>query len=185
MFKRSNVQMFKRWVVFTLLTLLVATGTVVSSDEPKAIGLTAARFTLEDQYQQRWAWKDHWQGKPTVVVVSDWKGSDYLESWTLPLTARFKDRVQFVAIADLSLTQEAPSFMQASLQGTLRERFREAYKNSILMDWKGRVCSYYRVRNGLPNVLYIDATGVVRLHTWGSGKEDHVNAFAEALENQL
>ncbi len=177
--------MFKRWVVLSLLTLLVAAGTVVSADEPKAIGLKAARFTLEDQYQQRWVWKDHWQGKPTVVVVSDWKGSDYLEAWTLPLTERFKDRVQFVAIADLSLTQESPSFMQSTLQSTLRDRFRESYKNSILLDWKGRVCDYYRVRDGLPNVLYIDAEGVVRLHTWGSGKDDHVKAFAEALEKLL
>ena len=177
--------MFKRWLVLTLLSVVVAASAVASDDEPKAIGLKAAKFTMEDQFQQKWAWKDHWQGKPTVLVMSDWTGSDYIDNWTLPLTKRFKGRVQFVAMADLSLTQEAPSFMQSSLQNTLRERFREAYKNSILMDWKGRVCDYYRVRDGLPNVVYIDAAGVVQLHTWGTGKDDHVNAFAEALEKRL
>jgi len=171
--------------VAVIIALLCTASVLVADDEPKAIGLKAAKFTLEDQFQQRWAWKDHWQGKPTVLVMSDWKGSDYIDAWTLPLTTRFKDRVQFVALADLSLTQEAPSFMMSTLQGTLRERFREAYKNSILLDWKGRVFDYYRVRDGLPNVLFISADGVVQLHTWGSGKEEHVKAFADALEKRL
>ena len=171
--------------VSVIIALLFAASVLVADDEPKANGLKAAKFTLEDQYQQKWSWKEHWQGKPTVLVISDWKGSDYTENWTLPLTQRFKDRVQFVAIADLSLSEEAPSFMQGTLKNTLREQFRDSYKNSILLDWKGRVCDYYRVRDGLPNVVYIDAAGIVQLHTWGTGKDDHVNAFAEALEKRL
>ena len=171
--------------ISVIIALLFAASVLVADDEPKAIGLKAAKFTLEDQYQQKWAWKDHWQGKPTVLVMCDWKGSDYIDKWTLPLTQQFKDRVQFVAIADLSLSQEAPSFMQSTLQNTLREQFRESYKNSILLDWTGRVCDYYRVRDGLPNVVYSDAAGVVQLHTWGTGKDDHVNAFADALEKRL
>ena len=171
--------------ISVIITLLFAASVLVADDEPKAIGLKAAKFTLEDQYQQKWAWKDHWQGKPTVLVISDWKGSDYTENWTKPLAEQFKDRVQFVAIADLSLSQEAPSFMQGTLRNTLREQFREGYKNSILLDWKGRVCRYYRVRDGLPNIIFIATDGTVKLHTWGSGKEEHVNAFAEAVERRL
>ena len=153
--------------ISVIIALLFAASVLVADDEPKAIGLKAAKFTLEDQYEQKWAWKDHWQGKPTVLVISDWKGSDYTENWTIPLAERFRDRVQFVAIADLSLSQEAPSFMQGTLE------------------WRGRVCDYYRVRDGLPNVIYIDALGIVQLHTWGTGKDDHVTAFAEALEKRL
>lgn len=177
--------MFKRWIALTLLSVVVAAGAVASDDEPKAIGLKAAKFTMEDQFQQKWAWKDHWQGKPTVLVMSDWKGSDYIENWMKALALQFKDRVHFVAIADLSLSQEAPSFMQGTLQSSLRERFRNNYTNSILLDWKGRVCDYYRVRDGLPNIVYIDAAGIVQLHTWGTGKDEHVAAFAAALENRL
>ena len=158
---------------------------VLASDVQKSTGKEALEFTLEDQYARSWSWSDHWKGKPTVVVMSDWKGYSHVDNWTKPLTNRFKGRVQFLAIADLSLTQEAPSFMLPSLQGTLRERFREAFQHSILMDWEGITFKYYLIQEGLPNVLYIDASGIVRLHTWGKGSDDHVAKFADYLERRL
>ncbi len=144
----------------------------------KAIGKKALEFVLADQYEQRWTWNRHWKGKPTVLVLSDWKGSDFTSQWTTPLTQRFKDRVQFVALADVSL---APSF----LRSYLRDKFKEAYKNSILLDWDGDVFSYYVVQPSLPNVIYVAPDGYVKLHTWGKGASDHVEAFAVELEKLL
>lgn len=158
--------------------LLVTATSLIAGDVPKAIGKKAVPFTLEDQFERKWTWSRHWMGKPTVLVLSDWKGSDFTPSWTTPLTETFKERVKFVALADVSL---APSF----IHNMLRSKFREAYSYSILLDWDGDVFKHYLVQPGLPNVIYVDAEGVVRLHTWGKGSADHVKAFANELEKLL
>lgn len=164
----------------TLFSLLcLALSTAIAADAAKAIGKRAVSFTLEDQFEKSWAWDRHWKGRPTVLVLSDWKGSDYTEKWTQPLTRRFSDRVAFVALADVSL---APSF----LKGYLRGRFRDAYTSySVLLDWDGDVFTHYNVRPGLPNVIFIDTDGIVRLHTWGTGSPDHVNTFGDELERMI
>lgn len=166
-----------RGMASTLLVLLMSVAVVWANDE-KAIGKKAMEFVLTDQYDQKWTWSKHWKGKPTVMVMSDWKGSDYTSKWTSTLFQRLKDRVQFVALADVSL---APAFLRSYLQ----DRFKDAYKNSILLDWDGRVFAHYVVQPGLPNVLFIDAQGVVRLHTWGKGAQEHVESFAVELERIL
>ncbi len=161
-------------VVVSLVTFaLIAYGAT-----DKSVGKRATEFVLSDQFEQRWSWNKHWKGKPTVLVLSDWKGSDYTESWTKPLAARFQDRVRFVALADVSL---APSF----LRSFLRDKFKEAYSNSILLDWDGDVFRYYNVQPGLPNVVFVASDGVVQLHTWGKGSADHVTAFASELDKLL
>lgn len=162
-----------------IAVMVLAVGLLsASGDVPKATGKKAVEFTLEDQFEQKWSWSKHWSGKPTVLVMSDWKGSDYITSWTTPLTEQFKGRVQFAAFADVSL---APSFIHSML----RSKFREAYANSILLDWDGDVFKHYLVQPGLPNVIFVGADGVVRLHTWGKGAEKHVKAFANELEKLL
>jgi hypothetical protein len=165
-------------VLSVAIALLVVTTSLIAGDVPKAIGKKAVPFILEDQFKQKWTWSKHWMGKPTVLVLSDWKGSDYTASWTAPLTETFKDRVKFVALADVSL---APSF----IHDMLRTKFRDAYSYSILLDWDGDVFKHYLVQPGLPNVIYVDAEGVVRLHTWGKGSAEHVKAFANELEKLL
>jgi AhpC/TSA family len=168
----------QRGKVIVAAALLVVATSLFAGDVPKAIGKKAVSFTLEDQFERKWTWSKHWMGKPTVLVMSDWKGSDYTMSWTTPLTEAFKERVQFVALADVSL---APSFIHE----VLRTKFRESYTYSILLDWDGDVFKHYLVQPGLPNVIFIDAEGTVRLHTWGKGAANHVNAFAKELEKLL
>jgi hypothetical protein len=81
-------------------------------------------------------------------------------------------------MADVSL---APGF----LEGYLRSRFRDAYKTPILLDFDGDVFEYYQFVSGIPNVLFIDASGMVRLHTWGKGSGDAVTKFAESVTQLL
>ena len=164
----------KKILRLALISLLLFTFSSVHANE-KAVGKSAVEFTLEDQFSQKWSWSKHWKGKPTVLVMSDWKGSDYANSWTAPLLERFKDRVQFVALADVSL---APSF----LRGYLRDRFKGAYQHSVLLDWDGDIFTHYVVQPSVANVLFVDPSGTVRLHTWGKGAEDHVEKFATALD---
>ncbi len=168
---------FQRPIIILCAILAVGLPALVLANE-KAIGKKALEFVLSDQYEQRWTWNRHWKGKHTVLVLSDWKGSDYTAQWTTPLAKRFKDRVQFVALADVSL---APSF----LRSYLRDKFKEAYANSILLDWEGDVFTYYVAQPSLPNVIYVAPDGVVKLHTWGKGASDHVDAFATELEKLL
>ncbi len=163
------------WVVLLVAAMPVA---ATSPTPAKSIGKRAHAFVLEDQFEQRWSWNSHWKGKPVVLVLSDWKGSDYIPAWTEPLTQRFADKVKFVACADVSL---APSF----LKGYLRGRFREAYSNSILLDWEGTTFKHYHTQAGLPNVVFVGSDETVRLHTWGTGKQEHVEAFAQQVERLL
>lgn len=165
------------------LVMLIACAAVISTaavpaDAPKAIGKRAVTFTLEDQFEKTWSWTMNWRNKPVVLVLSDWKGSDYTTNWTATLAKRFKDRIDFVAMADVSL---APGF----LKGMIRGKFREAYKIPILLDWEGDVFKHYNFQSGLPNVIYVDNTETVRLHTWGTGQPDHVERFASELERLL
>ncbi|MCX6140747.1 MAG: hypothetical protein NTX15_07970 [Candidatus Kapabacteria bacterium] len=152
--------------------------TMLGVAEDKALGRKAIEFILEDQFKQEWSWAKHWKGKPTVIVMSDRSGSDYTDKWAKPLANRFKDRVQYVAIADVSAV---PGF----IKGLVRGKFKDAFTNSILLDWDGHVCEYYLMQSGLPNVLFIDSEGTVRLHTWGKGAQEHVDAFAENVERIL
>jgi hypothetical protein len=153
-----------------LLTVALANDT--------AVGKRAIEFELTDQHEKEWSWKQHWKGKATIIVLSDWKGSDYTPTWTTPLTAKLKDRVKFVALADVSL---APGF----LKGYLRSRFRDAYSTPILLDWDGDVFTHYAFESGVPNVLFVDAQGIVRLHVWGKGSTEQANAFALNVEKFL
>lgn len=160
------------------LTLVVHTGVSAGTDTPKAVGVSALEFTLQDQFQQSWTWQKHWKGKSVVLIMSDWKGSDYTKNWTAPLVKKFSDKTQFVAFADVSL---APEFIRSYI----RDKFKEVYPTSILLDWDGSVFQHYKVKAGVPNVLFIDAAGIVRMHTWGTGSEKHVAMVSKALEKFL
>lgn len=165
--------------LLTITTVVVAvTAALVAFSSDHAIGKRAKEFILLDQYEKEWSWIKNCKGRPTVMVMSDWKGSDYTAAWTDPLVARFKERVQFVALADVSM---APGF----LEGYLRSRFRDAYKTPILLDFEGEIFEYYKFVSGVPNVIFIDATGTVRLHTWGKGSTESVNALIDNIAKIL
>jgi len=164
--------------IATIALLFVGNVALAISPEAKAIGKKAKAFVLEDQFGKSWPWDQHWKGKPTVLILADRTGSEYTKNWTDQLTMPYRDKVQFVACADVSL---APGFIRSYI----KDRFREAFAYSILMDWDGDVFEYYNVQSGLPNVIFIDENEVVRLHTWGTGKPDHVKQFANAMDRLL
>lgn len=166
----------KRFICYAIAFSLLAVVTITASDT--AVGKKAIEFELADQFEKEWSWKQHWKGRATIIVLSDWKGSDHTPAWTTPLTAKLKDRVKFVALADVSL---APGF----LKGYLRSRFRDAYSTPILLDWDGDVFTHYGFEAGVPNVIFVDAQGLVRLHVWGKGSPEQASTFAANVEKLL
>ena len=152
--------------------------TTLAADPATAIGKRAIAFTLEDQYQQEWAWDKHWRGKPTIVMMTDRSGKDYLQNWIKPLVDSLNDKVRFASFADVSTV---PGF----LKGFIRSKFREAFTWSILMDWDGVVMEHYLARPDVPNILFVDATGTVRLHTWGQGTGSSVKTFIDQVKRHL
>lgn len=160
--------------ILFVLTLMSVQAISVRADRT-AVGKRAFDFTMEDQFEQSWSWSSTYKGKPTVIVMSDRSGSEFITKWTTPLTKQYAKRVSFVAMADVSA---APFF----LKGFLRGKFREAYSNSILMDWDGDAFEHYLIHEGVPNVLYISPDGVVRLHVWGKGTQSEIAAFTRDLD---
>lgn len=143
-----------------------------------AVGKRAIAFTLEDQFEKEWTWDGHWRGKPTIIMMTDRKGKDYLQTWIKPLVASFRQTVRFASFADVSTV---PGF----LKGFIRGKFRDAFTTSILMDWEGTVIEHYMAKPDVPNVLFVDASGIVRLHTWGDGSGNAVQSFIEQVQRQL
>lgn len=166
-------------ILLMFLVLCVATvqSTSLAADRT-AVGKRAFEFTMEDQFEKSWSWSAAYRGKPTVLVMSDRSGSEFITAWTNPLTKQYAKRVSFVAMADVSA---APFF----IKGLLRSKFREAYTNSILMDWDGDAFEHYHVQDGVPNVLYISPDGVVRLHVWGKGSQGEVSSFTRELDRLI
>lgn len=165
-----------------LLAFLVFCSTVVQSTslvaDRTAVGKRAFEFTMEDQFEKSWSWTAAFRGRPTVLVMSDRSGSEFITAWTSTLSKQYAKSVSFVAMADVSA---APFF----IKGLLRSKFREAYSNSILMDWDGDVFEHYHVQDGVPNVLYISPDGVVRLHVWGKGSQAEVSSFTRELDRLI
>lgn len=160
-----------------VLVLSVVHTTSVRADRT-AVGKRAFDFTMEDQFEKTWSWSATYKGKPTVLVMSDRTGSEFITAWTNALTKQYAKRVSFAAMADVSA---APFF----IKGLLRSKFREAYSVSILMDWDGDAFEHYLVHDDVPNVLYISPDGVVRLHVWGKGTQNEIAAFTRDLDRYL
>jgi hypothetical protein len=164
--------------LFFHAALCVAIGFSVVVAMEKAIGVQALPFTMRDQFNNTWSWEKNFKGKPVVMVLSDWKGSDYTANWTRPLVEKYSSNAQFVAFADVSL---APDFIRSYIQ----ERFREEYSTPVLLDWNGIIFQHYKVQPGLPNVVFIDPQGTVKLHTWGTGKKEHVEKVIKAIASYI
>lgn len=160
-----------------LLAFIVVQSTSLHADRT-AVGKRAFDFTIEDQYEKPWSWSATYKGKPTILVMSDRSGSEFITAWTSPLTKQYAKRVSFAALADVSA---APFF----IKGLLRSKFRDAFSVSILMDWDGDAFEYYLVHEGVPNVIYISPDGVVRLHVWGKGTQSEIMAFTRDLDRYL
>lgn len=157
-----------------LLVCAMVCATSVRADRT-AVGKRAFDFTIEDQFEKSWSWSATYKGKPTVLVMSDRSGSEFITAWTTPLTKQYAKRVSFAAMADVSA---APFF----IKGLLRSKFRDAYSVSILMDWDGDAFEHYLVHEDVPNVLYISPDGIVRLHVWGKGTQGEISAFTRELD---
>ena len=139
-----------------------------------AQGLTnrAPEFTLEDQFSKEHSSKK-FEGKNVVYIITDRAGADYVENWTKSLSP-FKSKVNFVAVANV---KGVPGL----LKGFIRGKFREVYSYSVLMDWEAKLWEYYGCKDGVPTVVFVDNSGVVRFKTSGKGTESEVKKISDEL----
>ena len=165
-------------VLCLALCTILSVSSSIAADPSTAIGKRAIGFTMEDQYEKEWSWDDHWRGKPTIIMMTDRKGKDFLQNWIKPLVDTFRTQVRFASFADVSTV---PGF----LKGFIRGKFREAFTWSILMDWDGMVMEHYKAKPDVPNILFVDSNGIVRLHTWGDGTGASVTMFIDHVQRHL
>lgn len=139
-----------------------------------AQGLTnrAPQFTLEDQFDKKYSSKN-FEGKNVVYIITDRAGADYVENWKKSL-APFKSKVDFVAVANV---KGVPGL----LKGFIRGKFREVYTYSILMDWEAKLWEHFDCKDGVPTVVFVDNSGIVRFKTSGKGTESEVKKISDEL----
>lgn len=162
-------------MIITLLTFLALT---MQSAAPKAVGLTVSAFVLSDQYDKEWSWKEQGAHNAIIMMLIDRDGSTYLDKWTAPISARFGDRLRVIRIAN---TSGAPGFLHSFIKG----RFRKSFSYPMLLDWEGVLFSRYHIREAVPNILFVDAHGKIRLHTWGKGDTLHVSTVINKIADLL
>lgn len=146
---------------FLLLTGMVNIGTQVPS------------FSIEDQFQKKWS-EDDYKGKVALYMVCDRDGYEYADNWTDKLVPKFKDKIHFIPVADVS---PVPGL----LKGYVRGKFKDEFNFSVLLDWEGTLVDAFNLKAGYPTLVLTDKNGVVKYRAWGKGSQSEVTR----MENKL
>lgn len=158
-----------------LLLLLFCVTSYTANSGDTIVGKQAYSFSLADQFEKTWSWKEHYQGKTILLFICDRKGRDYLENWLKPLRTALGTKAEYVAIADVSA---APFF----LKGFIRGKIRDAHSYPILLDWEGDVCEYYNFTEDLTTAVLIDKNNIVRFSASGKGTTEEVQRAVQEVK---
>lgn len=142
-----------------------------------AIGAKVPSFAIEDQFEKKWTKADY-SNKVTLYMVCDRDGYDYADNWTDKLVPKFKSRIHFVPVADVS---PVPGL----LKGYIRGKFKDNFTFPVLMDWEGTLVKAFDMKEGYPTLIITDKTGVIQYRAWGKGSESEVRRIQEKLEQLL
>jgi hypothetical protein len=158
--------------VFTV----VVTFTNTFSNE-KMVGKKAYNFTLRDQHDNTHYWTS-FKGKPTIIILSDRAGSDFVDNWVKPLQKALGSKVKFVPVAEVS---SAPGFVH----GMIRSGIRDKYNYPLYLDWEGDTYKYYQCKAEVPNLYFIGSDEKIAITTAGKGTKNEVSTFIENVEKLL
>jgi hypothetical protein len=114
----------------------------------------------------------------TLLAIADKKGSDQVSDWIAALRARYKDRIDYRGLADMT---GVPPF----LQSTIRKQFRKTCTHPVMMDWSGKVCAQLGYRRGVANILILECNGVVIGRFSGAASETNLLHAASTLDLAL
>jgi len=161
-------------VIVVIVLLIISYISVVTAYDKSFIGKQAKEFVLEDQFSKEHTWSK-FNGKPVILLLSDREGSKYSDNWSKPLFEKFGKNVEFIAIADVS---SVPFF----LKGFIRGKFREAYKNPVLLDWDGDIVEYYGITENVTTFIAINKNGIVQSYLSGKGSPDELTKAEAAIQ---
>lgn len=134
-----------------------------------------ARVELRDQFEQ--VQKLEFPApRITVLTLADRKGSEEIDPWIAALKARYKGRVDFRGVANVS---GVPGF----LQGAVRKKFREVRPYPIMMDWTGELCARLGYQPGVATILVVAKDGVIRARFGGRATATAIAVACDAVDH--
>ena len=163
-----------RTMIVALVALVAAAATTDVTARGGAIGSTVPNFKLQDQKKRTWR-RTNFSGKPVLYVACDRDAYDYVDNWTSRLVPKFRSKIHFVPVADLS---SAPDF----LKGYIRDRFDDEFSYPVLMDWSGKLVKLLGIRSGYPTLVITTSSGKITYHAWGKGSASQVARLEAKLE---
>jgi hypothetical protein len=98
--------------------------------------------------------------KTIVLIRSDKSGAKEAEQWSSELTDQCGDLVKIQGIADVSGVPK-------TLRWLARKFIKRQYGGKLLLDWEHTSAPPGGSRKGKTQVLVIDRTGVLQMHTQG------------------
>ena len=157
----------------SLLLMICTTAAVGAS-----IGSPAPGFSLDDQYGKTLQLSSL-LGKRVLVICGDRAGSAYMGAWVHGVGKN--PDLTFVRVANL---KGVPSL----LHGFVRHKFEGNDSKGkptvpVFLDWEGHIAHDYGFQNDLTNVYLIDASGLLRYTSAGTGTPEQIQRLAEAIKS--
>lgn len=161
------------WCLAVLFPAVLARG----SETNDLSGKWIQPFALKDQYGV-----SHQISFPRtnllVLTVADWKGSKQVRDWIAPLETRYRQRIDYCGIADLT---KVPSF----LRGLVRAEFKKRYKYPVMLDWRGNIVKRFDYRKDRVELLVVSRRGLVLVCSSGPADSDKLRRVNQAIEHAL
>lgn len=136
-----------------------------------------ASFELKDQHGGIHSRKFP-TSKPVLLVIADPRASRKLKEWTAPLGEQLKDRVDVVAVADLS---RVPENFRAMATDSVRKKRSE----KVLMDWEGLVSKPLDCRPNVPNLALVSTNGTLLVQVGAAATKALTLEFLDEVEKLL
>ncbi|MEL6822692.1 MAG: hypothetical protein AAFP70_13095 [Calditrichota bacterium] len=117
-------------------------------------------FELKDQFDTTYTHQD-FDDQVLIAVLSDKKGSDYNERWSLAILDSLgedSDEVRFLPVADM---RKVPFFVR----GLVKKFFPKDPEVWILLDWKGQFAKTYEQVEKSCNIILFDRNSEVVYQT--------------------
>jgi hypothetical protein len=162
-------------ILLSVFTVVVTCTNTFSNE--KMVGKKAYNFTLRDQHDNTHYWTS-FKGKPTIIILSDRAGSDFVDNWVKPLQKALGSKVKFVPVAEVS---SAPGFVH----GMIRSGIRDKYNYPLYLDWEGDTYRYYQCKAEVPNLYFVGSDEKIAITTAGKGTKNEVTTFIENVEKLL
>lgn len=139
--------------------------------------LTAAEFTLKDQFGTEFSYKFPRQ-KISILAFGDQDGAEQLEAWLRPIIEKYEDKIEIQGVAELSA-------VPGIAKGIVRNAIKKRSKNPIMLDWSGDVSKSYKTKKNVANVYLIDAQGKVIAQESDAADDKKLAALYKKIDDLL